>query len=219
MAAVAYDAQCSASVVAATSANCSITIGSSSNRAVQVVILTNTTSISAITVTVGGNSLTAVSGSDSSTTYNLRGVTYCATTSLTGAQTVQVDWTTSASVVIGAISASGVDQTTPCTNGTYTGSNVDADGILGLSVTSTSGDLTATASQRSGSGTYSTSQNQAWSRGVINVGGYGAGSGTDTHTYTSSATNINMVITGANFAQVSAAIPSCTFMLLGVGSC
>lgn len=220
-AAATYDADCSNWINSTGPVTCSLTIGSNSDRAVQVQILTSSTSLAGITVTVGGNSLSAVSGSDSTTTYALRAMTYCATTSLTGSQTVSVNYTGSAFVVIGAISAYNVDQTTPCNNGTFTGYNANPGTTHALNVTTTTGDLTAAASQRNGSGTYTIQSPSTvqWNQLCCNVGGTGTDASSATHTFESSTSGNNMVMTGANFKQVSASSGACTLMLLAVGSC
>src|SRR5262245_61562766 len=99
-----------------TSKSFSITLGgSSSTRAVMVGFsgFTNTTGMSG---TIGGESLSIISGTDGGATIGT--VLLGKATSLTGSQTISMSWTTSQSCVLGAISATGVDQTTPFNNGT-----------------------------------------------------------------------------------------------------
>jgi hypothetical protein len=155
-------------------------------------------------VTVGGNSASLISGTDTGTTYTTRSMLYGLATSLTGAQTVAVSWTTNEYGSFGAISAIGVNQSTPFNNGAFTGSNASAS-TASLMVTSRSGDLTSTVlDARPGSLTASSNQTEKWSdeessTGIIGAGDVGPGSGTTTHTWTASFSNY--ALSGANFTH------------------
>jgi len=123
-----------------TSASFSLVISGSTNIGVVVGVMENVKTSGALTVTVGGSSATLVSGSDSdqSSATTIRSRFYCvAVGSMTGSQTVSVSGMNSNVPVIGAVSFTGVNQTTPCVNGTFSFGDFDGAGDKLLSVTST----------------------------------------------------------------------------------
>jgi hypothetical protein len=190
---------------AGTSASFSITLGgTSSTRAVLVGLTFYQNSASGITVTVGGNSAPLISGTDTGTTYtHPRSMLYGLATSLTGAQTVAISWTTTEYGDFGAISATGVNQSTPFNNGTFTGSNSSASSA-NLTITSRDGDLTSTVlCAAPGTLTPSSNQTEKWSdsegSGTMGAGDVGPGTGTTTHTWTASFTGY--ALSGANFCH------------------
>lgn len=190
---------------AGTSASFSITLGgTSSTRAVLVGLTFYQNTASGITVTVGGNSASLISGTDTGNTYSRRSMLYGLPTSLTGAQTVAISWTTNEYGAFGAISATAVNQSTPFANGTFAGSNSSASSAS-LTITSGGGDLTSTVLCAT-PGTLTPSSNQAekWSdeespTGIIGAGDVGIGTGTATHTWTASFTGY--ALSGASFCH------------------
>jgi|SRR6267378_5286748 len=122
--------------------SCSLTVGSGvTNGAVQVGILFDVSvgSPSGISITVGGNAATLLSGSGQTGGF-ANSYIYCiATGSTTGATAIAASWTGTSGARMIAVSASGVDQTTPCNNGTA--ENPGFGGIYSLVITSAVGDL------------------------------------------------------------------------------
>jgi hypothetical protein len=161
-----------------------------------------------ISGTIGGETLTIVSGTDGGVTTGT--VMLGKATGLTGAQTVSLSWTNAGDVGAGAISATGVDQATPFNNGSFVASTGS------LSITSTSGDLTSSIT--TGTASITTNQTSKWSQsiGAIFTGGdIGPGTGTTTHTWTST---FSMFMSGANFKQVAAGVTCTNFItLMGAG--
>ncbi len=60
-----------------------------------------------------------------------------------GSQTANVSWKNSMNADIGVIAVIGADQTTPCTNGTFAGSNSAPTASTSVTIISNPGDLTA----------------------------------------------------------------------------
>jgi len=203
---VSYEAAAHTHIsTAGTSASFSITLGgTSSTRAVMVGLTFYQNTASGITVTVGGNSASLISGTDTGTTYTRRSMLYGLPTSLTGAQTVAISWTTNEFGAFGAISATGVNQATPFNNGTFTGHNGSAS-TASLTITGRSGDLTSTVLCASpGTLTPSSNQTEEWSdeespTGIIGAGDVGPGTGTTNHTWSASYTYY--ALSGANFCH------------------
>ena len=201
---------CSTSSAGTSIASCSFTIpGGTTNGAVAVGLTFQTPGTpTAITVTVGGASATLVSGTDTGSTppsgTRRRGMIYCvATGSTTGAQTVSVSWTGSTNGDAGMIGASGVDQTTPCNNGTFASTTT---ATMATSITSTSGDLTFdwTIDDSGSAGVPNTptqTQRLAFQDNSFNSGNglsTGPGTGTTTHQWTVSVGN-GATMSGTNF--------------------
>lgn len=124
-----------------TSVSFSITIGAGSNMAILIACCFGSNSITGITCTVGGVAANLISGTDSgSSILTTRSMMFGLANPPAGAQTVVVSWTSATSAVIGAVSASGVDQITPINNGTFTFSVGGSD--ASITITSNAGDLT-----------------------------------------------------------------------------
>ena len=174
-----------------------ITIGSGSNRAVAVGC-SFSSSVTGITVTVGGSSATLVSGTQSSGESYISTIHVLAAPS-SGSQSVSVSWTGTSSTYCGAVSASGVDQATPMNNGTFehNGSGPTAS----VTITTTTGDLTfSVVSCESGSTPTSPNQTSRWAASQNFTTGSGGqtatGTGTISHTW---ATGSGWLMSGANF--------------------
>lgn len=191
---------------ATTSVSFSITLGgTSSTRAVLVGIAHHSTGATGITVTVGGQSASLISGTDTGSTYTRRTMLYGIATTLTGAQTVAISWTSAQDGCASAISAVNVNQTTPFDSGTMYGYTGSASSIS-RTVTSVYGDLTSTmVLMLPYTLTPTTNQNQKWTQTAsgqqIALGDIGGGLGTTTHTWTASSTASAM--SGTNFVSVS----------------
>jgi hypothetical protein len=203
---VAYEAEGAVGVANATSASFTITLGgASSSRGVQIQMAFRVNTVSGLTATVGGQAASLIPGTDSTNAYLLRSMIYGLKTTLTGAQTVAVAWTTSSNASIGAISATGVCQATPFNGGTFTGGTSASP--ISLTVISNSGDLTSTVL---GHTPYNvaptTNRTQKWSANnssgatIRGAGDVGPGTGTTTHSWTY-ASFTHTVMSGANFVQ------------------
>jgi hypothetical protein len=193
--------------------SCSFTLpGGTTNGAVAVSLTFVTTSITGVTVTVGGVSASLVASTDTGSSppagTRYRNMIYCAATgSATGAQTVSVSWTGSSNASAGMVGASGVDQATPCNNGT-TSSTTSA--TISTSITSSSGDLTFDwVSDGSGSNGYPNTPTQTqrlqFQDGSFNAAlgeSTGPGTGTATHQWTVN-TSSGALQSGANFKSAA----------------
>jgi hypothetical protein len=192
----------------------SITLGStSSTRAVMFYVNTVEATTASTTVKIGSQSASIVSSTSASGGYGNLSI-WCIATSLTGSQTVTLAWTGNSNGEAGAISATGVDQTTPCNNGTETTGN----GSLSRTITSTSGDLTSSVFLSSdASGTTTTNQtakiNLTDSGATIELwADIGPGTGTTTHTWTPTSGH-SAAMAGANFHQASTSVNTPTISL------
>lgn len=187
-----------------TSVSTSITLGgASSTRAVMVGLALNVVSTSGITVTVGGQSATLVAGTDTgSSNADVRTLIFCVPTALTGAQTVLATWTGSSAAVIGAISATGVDQGIPCNNGNFifTTNPSTTDSLM---VSSNNGDLTSTVVGVTVLNDPSTNQTSEWSAtatsNIFSSQDIGPGTGATTHTWSNGSGLNILALSGANF--------------------
>jgi hypothetical protein len=207
-AAVVYEAAAHTTFSYGTGGTYSITLGgASSNRAVLIAVNMAATSLTDITVTVGGQSAAFISGTDSGA-FADRTVLYGLTTSLTGAQTVAVSWSGGSSTATsGAISATGVNQTTPFAHGIAAHTYISS-GPISLTVTSVGGNLTATSiavQSTGGTVTASTNESLKWTDAIPSnanaYGDVGPGTGTTTHTWTLSGSALTTNISGADFVH------------------
>lgn len=166
-----------------------------SNRAGIVGISTQTASTSGFSADIGGTSGSAISGAESSV--NSHVIVFGVTAPPTGSQTATASWTTASDAVVGAITVTGVDQVTPFANGTSINLGYVLSG--GLSITSTSGDLTASVLtlQFGGGSEPTTDQTRKYTNftGACDIG---PGTGTATHTWTFPGSD-NAEIAGINF--------------------
>ena len=174
--------------------NFTVTIpGGVTNGAVACGVSFSVNTVSAISVTIGGSAASVVTGSDSSTVKTYRSVIYGRVTgSTTGAQTVAITWTGSASATAGCVAASGVNQTTPFAHGTYASGQNDGagGGNPSLAITSAANNMTMnTVSVDSGGAPTAPTQTSrfAFNDGLYAVGTGGstaAGAATVTHAWT-----------------------------------
>lgn len=226
--AVAFDAVAHNSTASATSIpNFTLTIGAGvTNGAVVIGMDFTNTNPTGISVTVGGVSASLVASTTATNSY--QSLIYgLATGSATGSKTVSISWTNAAEAAAGAISFSGVDQTTPCNNGTsHTSTSGGSGGTDAVTITSNNGDLTfdwnansgPTAPTAGGGITSKFSFNSAgfnvWSAGAI-----GPGTGTTTHTWTFGNFQ-NIVHSGVNLKAAAGGATQGLFQtppLTGVG--
>lgn len=119
---------------------------------------------------------------------------------LTGSRTASAAWTTATSASLGAVTLTGVDQTTPANNGVTKTSTGTAS--ISQAITSNSGDRTVSLYSGGGSdGAATSNQTKRTSDfGALDTGG---GTGTTTHIWSHAAED--MMFSGANFAQVASA--------------
>ena len=141
--AAAFDATAHGSTSAAgtsiTSFN--ITLGSLTDGMVKVDLGFSSNAVSAVSVTVGGSSATLVSGTDSTTSSAYRGMTYCIPVGTTsGAKAVVVSWTGTSSGAATASSWQHVNQSTPCSHGTFAFCASACTGTSAVTITSATND-------------------------------------------------------------------------------
>jgi hypothetical protein len=171
-----------------------LTIGSITNGAVSVGISFDVNTVSAVSVTIGGVSASLISGTDSGTTQSTcRSMIFgLATGSTTGSQAIVITWTGAADAVAGAVSAGGVNQSTPFQHGTFSDGqdNGSGGGDPSLTITSATGDMTLD-NVADGAGAVPTAPTQT-SRYATRDGGFqvgiggstAAGAATVTHAWT-----------------------------------
>jgi hypothetical protein len=124
----------------------------------------------------------------------------------TGSRTATASWTTAASASLSAITANGVDQTTPLDNGA-TNSSGFGSSPLSQAVTSNPGDLTTTIMVTAeGGGTQTTDKTQRTAS--FGCSDTGDGTGTQTHTWSYAAGSTEKTSAGANFRAASGAAPA-----------
>src|SRR4029077_3960279 len=105
---------------------------------------------------------------------------------------------------VGVITVSGVDQATPCTNGTFFAGN-SQPATTSVTIASTTGDLTASVAYTN-SAWVATNQALKWGLDAGQGGGdSGPGTGTTTHTWTDQWPGNAHAVSGANFKQATAA--------------
>jgi hypothetical protein len=171
-----------------------LTIGSISNGAVVVALDFSVNTVSAVSVTIGGTSATLIGGTDSTTNgHAYRTMMFgLATASTTGAQAIVVSWTGAANATAGAISFSGVNQSTPFAHGTFTFGQDNGSGgnDPSITITSASGDATMdNVSDEAGADATAPTQTSRYSfrDGAFSIGATGstaAGAATVTHAWT-----------------------------------
>ena len=177
----------------------SFTITSSANRAAMVCLAVNLNTVTVSAMHCGGVTGAAITGADTGTGKNIRVVCWGVTAPASGSQTADASWNTSTTAALGVVTASGVDQTTPLNHGNAATS---ATASVSVSITSASGDLTATAAYTNDAWTGGfTNQTLKWSvgTGVSYSGDVGPGTGTTTHTWTDQFSGQQLTCAGANF--------------------
>jgi hypothetical protein len=198
-----------------------LTLIASSNMAAHVTVHTNANggaqpTISSVTV---GGVTASVLASSTATLGNHQSITYCAALgSATGAQTVNVNVSGAGGWIIaaGAMGATGVDQTTPCTNGTTATS---AASPVNITVSTTAGDLTFSAIGHNGTGDPAmsgTGTTRKWVETTSDSTGGGIG-GAAQQTWTTGGLDwAEAAVTGGNF-KAAGATAGRQRTLLGVG--
>jgi uncharacterized membrane protein len=177
------------------------TIGSGNNRAAMIMVAMSSNTATNVTASLGGVAAILVPGSDSGTTAALRTMIFQVVSPPSGSQTAIVSWTNSTNADVGVITVSGVNQTTPVTNGTFAAFTSNAAKTASLTVNSSPGDLTATIGY-TGDGWATPFTNQILKWGVDSKaagGDVGTGLGTTTHTWTDTYPFQSEVVSGANF--------------------
>jgi len=193
-----YDNAAQIANTATTLTTGSFTISSSANRAA-IVFLSFLADPGAISsVSCGGQSGSAIASASGNNTYWWH-YAYKVINPASGSQTASATWTNSVAAWVSVVTATDVDQTTAVNGGNYAQA---AANNVGISITSTSGDLTATVSANDNATTVG-STNQTirigTSEAPVDTNG---GGGTTTHTWThTGAFNVNAV--GANFIAAS----------------
>lgn len=202
--AVLFDNVGSAGGNSVTSLSFALVIGSSADRAVIVGFTHRPVGQTAYTVTVGGEACVEIAGTAVEGVL-LRSVLWGKATTLTGSQTVSGAWTTAADSVMGAVSVSGVNQTTPFNNGV----NAKAEsGSPSLAITSTNGDLTVdnAASISALTAPSQTQRYQTTTSSASGQGSTGPGTGSATHSWTQTPSD-RWSQSGVNFiAEVGVAV-------------
>src|SRR3989441_876553 len=179
----------------------SFVVGNGTNRAVMIMVAMSANNATGITASLGGVSGTLIPGTDSGTTATIRTLIFQVINPPSGAQTATVSWTTSLNADVGVITVSGADQTTPCTNGTFAAFDSSPDMATSLTITSNSGDLTASIGYTTDQWVSPfTNQTLTWGLNSSAVGGdRGPGTGTTTHTWMDQFFYQTHSISGANF--------------------
>lgn len=178
--AVTYDNQVSTTGIGVTTlTTASFPITSSPNRV--AVIGCDANAGSAFTYSVGGvAAIGQIPGC-----FNFNVLTSVVVAPPSGSQTATASWTGAATAVLGVLTFSGVDQTTPVTNGT----NAATVGTTAsVTIPSSIGHVTVDHLFGSGAAISAPTQNLGYSSasGTTAVGGstYGPGTGTATHAWT-----------------------------------
>jgi hypothetical protein len=179
----------------------SFVVGSGVNRAAMIMVTMSANTATGITASLGGVSGTVVPGTDSGTTASIRTLIFQVINPPSGAQTATVSWTTSMNADVGVITVSGANQTTPCTNGGFTATNLAGSTATSVTVTSNPGDLTASVGYTDDAWVSPfTNQNLKWGVDSNEMGGdIGPGTGTTTHTWTDKYGFQTIAVSGANF--------------------
>lgn len=177
------------------------------NRAAMVQLEFDLSTVSSITASVGGVSCPAIASTDSTTTSTV-GRTMCrgAAAPPTGSQTATASWTTSApNVTIAAMTATGVDQTTPFAGGQTT--FITSAATITLTMVAASGDLTSTLEMDLLGTSPTTNRTIKWTEIFMGAGDIGPGNVVNpAHTWTPNSTpTSDAVMSGAVFKQVAAA--------------
>src|SRR5204862_8265753 len=145
---------------------------------------------------------TVIPGTDSGTTASIRTLIFQVIDPPSGPQTAAVSWTNGAlNVDVGVITVSGADRITPCTNGTFAANDSTPDATTSVTVTSASGDLTASVGYTEAAwATPFTNRTLKWGVDSGVVGGdIGPGTGTTTHTWTDRYFFQSHAASGPNF--------------------
>jgi hypothetical protein len=102
---------------------------------------------------------------------------------------------------VGVITVSGADQTTPCTNGTFSANNSAPTVTTSVTIPSNAGDLTASIGYTANQWVSPyTNQLLKWGIDGSAAGGdIGPGTGSTTHTWTDQFANTTRAVSGANF--------------------
>lgn len=206
--AVIFDNTASATIAAGVSiTTASFAVTANPNRAALLALSTNNgNNITGITASLGGVNAVAVPGADSGATAQ-RVLMFSVTAPPSGSQTATVSWTGNADGTFGAVTASGVDQNTPVTNGT---SASGSGATTSVTITSNAGDLTVDAVEvAQGAALTAPTQTPRWnvnsSGNQTGAGSTGPGSGTATHQWTN--LGATWVAVGANFKALILAAP------------
>lgn len=183
----------------------SFTITSSANRAALMNMSFSTNAATGISGSVAGVSGTAITGTDSGAAELMRSLQFGVIAPGSGSQTGTMSWTTNRTGTLGVVTASGVDQTTAFNNGTF--AQASPNTTLAVTITSTSGDLTAdNCATQLDTFTLPTQTEIYNDTATTDYGcsSRGPGSGNTTHSWTSTGTQTT-VISGCNFVQSSGA--------------
>jgi hypothetical protein len=179
----------------------SVVISNAPNRAAMIMVTMPDNVATGITASLGGVSGTLIPGTDSGTTAGVRTLIFCVANPPSGAQTATVSWTNSVlGTDVAVIAATGVDQTTPCTNGTFLAGN-SRPVTTSVTIASTAGDLTASVANTTGGWVAPfTNQTLKWGVDAGVIGGdIGPGTGTTMHAWTDQWALNAHAVSGANF--------------------
>ncbi len=176
-------------------------IGSGTNRAAMIMVAMSSNNATGITARLGGVSGTLIPGTDSGTTATIRTLMFQVINPPSGSQRATVSWTTGMHADVAVIAVRGADQTTPCTNGTFAANIISPAATTSVTITSNSGDLTASVGYTTNQWVSSyTNQTLKWGIDSSAVGGdIGPGTGTTTHTWTGQFARETHAVSGANF--------------------
>jgi hypothetical protein len=160
------------------------TVSAGSNLAI-FGILTTSQDVSSVTMTWNGVSLTRIGTGISN---NGRVEMFVLVNPATGTQTFTANWTTSSSAVLGLVTFSGVDQTTPYISAD-TATNTGTGATASVSVTSSANGATVAASGFNSATASVTATNQTtlWTNNATTTptgASYALGGSSNSHTFT-----------------------------------
>jgi hypothetical protein len=166
-----------------------------------MIMVTMSTNSATVTASLGGVPGTVIPGTDSGTTASIRTMIFQVINPPSGSQTATVSVSTPMALDVGVITVSGANQSTPCTNGTFSSTDNAPATTTSVTITSNTGDLTASTGYDANEWVAPyTNQTVIWGIDGNSAGGaIGAGTGTTTFTWMGQYANESRAVSGANF--------------------
>lgn len=211
--AVAFDNTASTSGSGVTSLTTPSFTIAGANRAAMLGLSQGGNGSTAFSGNCGNVAASLVSGTDTGAAVTTRSQIWQVIAPDTSTQTASMSWTTAQNAILGVVTATAVDQTTPVNNGTLV-TNAGVNTSVSLTITSTSGDLTMDT-VASNVAISAPTQTQEWNLGTAGAGSIGPGTGTTTHAWT--LANGIRCSSGANFVLAQASITPTAGALTATG--
>jgi hypothetical protein len=186
------------------------TVTANANRAGLLGLGQDTNTATGFTGSIGGVAGAAIALADSTTlAIASRTLMFGVTAPPSGSQTGTMSWVTASDAILGAMTTSGVDQTTPFNNGI---SATAVPGPTTITITSTNGDLTTDAVGADGAAFSAPTQTSVWANTtaapLAGAGSRGPGTGTTTHQWTVGTGASAWVAVGVNWRQFVGGAPA-----------